>query len=87
MSGSAALLKELAERTAITQGEFGFPASMVPATFDNAIRLDPSNERAKRKLTAFEAGSEPIRERTWETRTAGAVRTSSLAERRFAMAA
>jgi hypothetical protein len=72
---------------AIAQAELGFPADMVRVSFENAIRLDPSNERANRNLAAFEAANKPMTGKNWETRTAGAVRMSSLAERRFAMAA
>ncbi|HLN26346.1 MAG TPA: hypothetical protein VK395_01225 [Gemmataceae bacterium] len=87
MNGSAAVMSEVSEWMAIAQAELGFPADLVRATFDNAIRLDPSNERAKRNLAAFEAANKPISVKIWETRTAGALRTSGLAERRFAMAA
>jgi tetratricopeptide (TPR) repeat protein len=94
MNGSAALMSEVAEWMAIAQAELGFPAGMVRASFENAIRLDPSNERARRNLAVFEPANKPITVKNWETRTAGAVRTSSLsertsslAERSFAMAA
>lgn len=87
MNGSAAVLSELSEWMAIAQAELGFPAEMVRASFDNAIRLDPSSERARRNLAAFEAANKPITVKIWETRSAGAVRTSGLAERRFALAA
>ncbi|MHB1423788.1 MAG: tetratricopeptide repeat protein [Gemmataceae bacterium] len=84
IGGSATVMSEVCEWMAIAQTHLGFPADIVRASFDKAIRLDPSNERAKRNLAAFEAASRPIR---WETRTTGAVRTSGLAERRYAMAA
>ena len=87
LNGSAAVLSEVSEWLAIAQAELGFPAEMVRALFESAIRFDPSNERAKRNLGAFEAASTPITAKDWETRSAGAVRTSGLAERRFAMAA
>ena len=89
------LVKELEEKfgvsaaapMAMAQAELGFPAEMVRASFDNAIRIDPSSERAKRTLAAFEAANKPITTKIWETRSASAIRTSGLAERRFAMAA
>jgi tetratricopeptide (TPR) repeat protein len=87
MTGSPAVMSEVSEWMAIAEAELGFPAEMVRASFDKAIRLDPSNERAKRNLAAFEAANKPITVKIWETRSAGAVRTSGLAERRFAMAA
>jgi tetratricopeptide (TPR) repeat protein len=84
MSGSAAVMSEISEWMGIAQAELGFPAEMVRASFDNAIRLDPSNERAGRNLDAFEATSKPATVEIWETRSAGAVRASGLAERRLA---
>ncbi len=87
MHASASLMSEVTEWMAIAQAELGFPADMVRASFDNAIRLDPANERAQRNLAAFEAANLLITVKNWETRTAGAVRTSILAERRFVMAA
>jgi hypothetical protein len=87
MRGSPAVMSEVSEWMAIAQAQLGFPADMVRASFDNAVRLDPSNERAKKNLAAFEAAIKPITAKIWETRTAGAVRTSGLTERRYAMAA
>jgi tetratricopeptide (TPR) repeat protein len=86
MPGSAAVKSELSEWMAIAQSELGFPIEMVRASFENAIRLDPSNERAGRNLAAFEAAVRPTM-KTWETRSSAAVRLSGLAERRYAMAA
>jgi tetratricopeptide (TPR) repeat protein len=86
MNGSPAVMSEVSEWLAIAQAELGFPAEMVRASFENAIRFDPSNERAVRNLAAFEAANKPITVMNWETRSAGAVRTSVLAEKRFAMA-
>jgi tetratricopeptide (TPR) repeat protein len=87
MNGSAAVMSEVSEWMAIAQANLGFPAEMVRASFDNAIRLDPANQRARRNLAAFEAANKPITMKNWETRSARAIRTSSLAERRFAVAA
>jgi tetratricopeptide (TPR) repeat protein len=87
MAGSAAVKSELAEWLAISQSELGFPAEIVRASFENSIRLDPSNERARRNLAAFEAAIRPARTRVYETRSAATVRISGLAERRYALAA
>jgi tetratricopeptide (TPR) repeat protein len=87
MAGSGAAKSELAEWLAISQSELGFPVEMVRASFENSIRLDPSNGRARRNLAAFEAASRPVPARVYETRSAAAVRASGLAERRYAMAA
>jgi len=86
MNGSPAVRSELFEWTAIAKAELGFPAEMVRASFENAIRIDPSNEQAKRNLSAFEAANKPIHAKFWAARSAVAVQTSGLAERRFAMA-
>jgi len=86
MPGSAAVKSELSEWIAISQSELGFPEEMVRASFENAIRLDPSNERAGRNFAAFEsAGRRSVK--VWVTRSSAAVRSSGLAERRYMMAA
>ena len=87
MAGSGSVKSELAEWLAISQSELAFPVEMVRASFENSIRLDPSNERARRNLAAFEAANRPVPARVYETRSAAAVRASGLAERRYAMAA
>jgi tetratricopeptide (TPR) repeat protein len=84
IGGSAAVMSEVLEWMAIAQAQLGFPADIVRTSFDKAIQRDPSNERAKRNLAAFETATKPI---TWETRTMTAVRTMGLAERRYAVAA
>ncbi len=86
MPASGAVKSELSEWVAIAQSELSFPIETVRASFENAIRLDPSNERASRNLAAFEMTVRPT-VRMWETRTAAAVRSSALAERRYEMAA
>jgi tetratricopeptide (TPR) repeat protein len=87
MPASDALKSELAEWTAISQAELGFPVEMIRASFENSIRLDPSNDRARRNLAAFEEAARPSRRRTWQTRSEVAVRASGLAERRYSRAA
>jgi tetratricopeptide (TPR) repeat protein len=83
MNGSAAVKSEVSEWLAIAQAGLGFPFEMVRSSFDNAIRFDPSNERAKLNLAAFEAANN----KDLEIRSEAAVRMSGLAERRFALAA
>jgi tetratricopeptide (TPR) repeat protein len=87
LDGSSAMMSEVCEWMAIAQAELGFPAQMVRDSFENAIRFDSSNERAKRHLAAFEVASKSITVKNWEIRSTGAVRTWGLAERRFAVAA
>ncbi|MHC5539475.1 hypothetical protein ACYOEI_14755 [Singulisphaera rosea] len=74
---------ELAEWKAISQAEVGFPIDMVRASFEEALRLDPSNDRARRNLLLLEAAVHPNQPRAWETRRATAVRTSGIAVRRL----
>ena len=83
MNGSPALMSEVCQWMAIAQAELGFPDGMVRATFDDAIRRDPSNERARRNLAAYDAASRP---KDWEIRTEGDIGASGLAETRFSRA-
>ena len=83
--GSPAVKSELSEWMAIAQAGLGYPAEMVRASFEDAIRLDPSNERARRNLNAFDSAVRPTAG-IWETRSPPSVRTSGLAERRYEMA-
>ncbi|MGA7499165.1 MAG: hypothetical protein WBX00_20740 [Isosphaeraceae bacterium] len=85
--GSDAVNSELAEWLAISQSELGFPLDMVRGSFDASVRFDPSNERARRNLAAFEAATRPIRAGLYETRTRAAVRASGLSARRLKRAA
>jgi hypothetical protein len=87
MDPSTGLESELLEWIGIAQAGLGFAAELVRGSFEKAIRLDPSNERAKRNLMIFEAANEPLGVQYWETRTASALRTSSLAERPLPLAA
>ena len=86
MPASPAVKSELSEWIAISQSELGLPAETVRASFENATRLDPSNERATRNFAAFEAAVGPTK-KDWVTRTPAAVRSSGGAERRYTMAA
>lgn len=78
---------ELAEWTAITQAELGIRPEIVRASFENALRLDPSNDRARRNLVVFDAAVASAHSATWETRSAPAVRASGQAEQQYALAA
>jgi antitoxin component of MazEF toxin-antitoxin module len=83
----AGLHSELAEWTAVAQAELGFPAESVRASLEKALRLDPSNDRARRNLDQFETALRSARAAAWDTRSAAAVRTSGQAERQLSMAA
>jgi tetratricopeptide (TPR) repeat protein len=87
MRGWDSVKSELAEWLAISQSELGFPADTVRGSFDTSLRFDPSNERARRNLAAFEAAARPIPIGVYETRTTVAVRASGMSERRLKPAA
>ena len=60
------------------------------AAFEAAVRLDPSNELARRNQEAFEASLRVSRIRPtsgWEQKSVAAVRQFGLAERRYSFAA
>ena len=89
-SGSDVAKSQLEEWRAIAQSELGFSPDLVRTAFEAAIRLDPSNEQAKRNLARFEEAlaSDPRPQRlTWEQRSDAAIRNFGLAERRFSLAA
>ena len=75
---SDAVNSELSEWMAIASREWVFRSRQYEGHSENAIRLDPSNERASRNLAAFEKAVRPT-VRIWETRTTAAVRSSGLA--------
>ena len=85
-SGSSAIRSELAEWLAICQAELGFPAEMVRASFEDAIRLDPSNDRARQNLAKFEKKNQSPAT-AWEMRTPSAVHALGQAEWMYAHAA
>ena len=87
MAGSVSVKSEFAEWLAISQSELGFSVAMVRASFEKSIRLNPSSERVQRNSTAFEAANRPPPASSYEIRSAVAVRDSSLAERRYEVAA
>ena len=87
MVGSDSIKSELAEWLAISQSELGFPDDTVRGSFDASMRYDPSNERARRNLAAFEAATRPTPVGVYETRTRVAVRASGMSERRLKPAA
>jgi tetratricopeptide (TPR) repeat protein len=90
MRGSNTAKSQLEEWRAIAQAELGFSPDAVRAAFEAAVRLDPSNELAKRNQDAFEASFRVPRARThskWEQKSEAAVRQFGLAERRYSFAA
>lgn len=85
--GSDAAKSQLQEWMAISRAELGFPAEFVRAAFEAALRLDPSNELARRNQAAFEASlgvQPPVPSRAWHHRSAVVVKQFGMAERRAA---
>jgi tetratricopeptide (TPR) repeat protein len=78
---------EVTEWIAIAQAERGQPPDLVQASFEKALRLDPSNERVRRNLARFEATLASAQRVGWEIRSAAAVRASGQAERIYTLAA
>jgi tetratricopeptide (TPR) repeat protein len=60
----------------ISQAELNYPAPAVRASFESAIRLDPTNERARENLSTFEStlNARQPQKRQWGTRTEYMVR-------------
>ncbi len=75
------------EWTAIARAELGFAADLVRAALEKAIRLNPSNDRARRNPERFDTAMRTAQLSTWETRSEPAVRASGHAERLLCMAA
>jgi tetratricopeptide (TPR) repeat protein len=90
MPASDTTKSHLEEWRAIAQAELGFPPESVRAAFEAALRLDPSNDLAKRNQDAFEAFLRVPHTSPrvlWEQRSVAIVRQFGLAERRYSMAA
>ncbi len=90
MIGSNSAKSQLEEWRAIAQAELGFPPELVRMAFEAAIRLDPTNESAKRNQDAYEAylktPHSDLRS-IWEQKSNSAIRQFGLAERRYSLAA
>jgi tetratricopeptide (TPR) repeat protein len=94
MRGSDTAKSQLEQWRAIAQAELGFPAEFVRAAFEAALRLDPSNELARRNQIAFEAflkTPQTSPNSRWEQVSEAEVRqfglAEELAERRYPLAA
>lgn len=51
---STRVQSELCEFLAISLTGLGYPEQVIRRAFENAIRVDPSNERARRNMEGFE---------------------------------
>jgi tetratricopeptide (TPR) repeat protein len=87
MPAPAWVKSELTEWAAICQAELGFSSESVGASFETSIRLNPSNDRARRNLAAFEEAMRPPITKRWETPTEAVVRASGMSARQYAPAA
>ncbi len=90
MKGSDTAKSQLEEWRAIAQAELGFPPELVRMAFEAAIRLDPTNESAKRNQDAYEAHLKSPHSdlrSIWEQKSNSAIRQFGLAERRYSLAA
>jgi tetratricopeptide (TPR) repeat protein len=81
------MMSEMAEWGAICQAECGFSDEAVRSSFENSIRLDPSNERARRNLAEFEAAVRPPAARPWELAREADIRASAMSTLRYTQAA
>ena len=88
--GSDTARSELEQWRAIAQAELGFPPELVRSAFEASLRLDPSNDLARRNQDAYEA-SLGVPHTTpgsrWEQKSEAALRQYGLAERRYPVAA
>ena len=90
MPASDSAKSQLEEWRAIAQAELRFPPESVRAAFEAALRLDPSNELARRNQNAFEASLGVPRTDSrsiWERNSEATVRQFGLAEQRYSFAA
>jgi tetratricopeptide (TPR) repeat protein len=82
-----ALKSDLAEWEAICQAELGFSADVVLASFETSLRLNPSNDRARRNLRAFEEELRSPLTRQWEKPSEAVLRASGMSAWRYLPAA
>jgi tetratricopeptide (TPR) repeat protein len=82
MPATDAMRSELMDWLAIAEAQLGFPADRVRRRFEEAIRLDPSNDRAQKNLTTFEGltGRRPEHSDVWVKPSESALRAYGLAE-------
>lgn len=79
---SDTIRSELLDWLAIAEAQLSFPAERVRRLFEDAIRLDPHNEHAKKNLSIFNglAGRHPSTELVWNKRTEPSLRAFGMAE-------
>ena len=85
MRGSDTAKSQLQDWLAIAKAQLGFPPESIRAAFEAALRLDPTNDRAKRNRDYFEESigiAHTISASRWDQGTESSVRQFGLAERR-----
>ncbi len=84
--GSTQVRSEILEWEAIAQAGLDSSLLNIEQFFEQAARIDPANDRAKRNLKRVKTAPRRTPPSYWEVRAEAALRTSGIAERRFAMA-
>jgi tetratricopeptide (TPR) repeat protein len=76
MPASNRVQSELYEFLAVSLAGLSYPEPVVRRAFENAIRVDPANDRARRNLEMFEAAlaSRAPQPRNWERRSESSLR-------------
>lgn len=83
--GSPAVKSEIREWEAIAQVALEYSPGSIEQAFEQAARLDAANDRAKRNLKRLRIAPRRPSVSYFEIRSEGELRTSALAERRYAM--
>ncbi|MGA2035512.1 MAG: hypothetical protein ABSG68_24960 [Thermoguttaceae bacterium] len=67
---------ELCEFLAISLAGLGYPEPVIRRAFENSVRVDPSNDRARRNLQRFETAvaSRAPQPKNWESRSESSLR-------------
>jgi tetratricopeptide (TPR) repeat protein len=84
--GSPAMKSEIHEWEGAAQAALDFSPGSFALAFEQAVRTDTANDRAKRNLQRAKHAPRKSSPDYWELRTEEAVRKSALTERRYAMA-
>ena len=82
LRASAPMSSQLLDWQAIAEAQLSFPAERVRRLFEDAIRLDSDNQRAKKNLSTFIGlvGRVPSTELVWDKRTETSLRAFGMAE-------
>lgn len=83
--GSAAVKSEILEWEAIAEAALDSSPGNIEQFFEQAARIDPANDRAKRNLKRVKTAPRRTPPSYWEVRGEAAIRRSGIAERRFAV--